>query len=130
MSDSMEVYQPPEQRRPWLVPSTPNDPEGSLSILQILEWPEMADVKEELADPRYASRSHGGRSTYALKCRGPLCRYAERFRGRKRNQKKAAQAGREYVEGPTRKYDRDDLLAAIIVWHRRDLALRKIDAAS
>ena len=92
-----------------------------LPIEEILKWPELADVREELADPRYANRRHGSRATYALKCHGPLCKYGERMNARKRRMKLAVRQGRLYEEGWTRKHDRDELLAAIIKWHAKKM---------
>jgi hypothetical protein len=99
---------------------------GEISIEQILELPELADVRKELSDPKYASRSHGSRATYALKCGGPLCKKAERDRARRRNETKARLEGRKYIPSDSRMYDRDDLLEDIIVWHKRNLAMRKL----
>lgn len=101
---------------------------GSVSVQEILALPEMADVVEELNDPKYASRRHGSRATYALKCHGPLCRKAERDRARLRNEAIAERAGRVYKEGTGRQYDRDALLEYITEWHRYDLAIRKLRA--
>ena len=57
-------------------------------------WPE--DVRAELEDPSFITRKHYSRATYALGCRGPLCRKAEKDRGRERNEVKAKDRGREY----------------------------------
>lgn len=43
-----------------------------------------ADVLDEIQDEEYINRTHGRRSTYAVGCHGPLCRKAERDRGRPR----------------------------------------------
>lgn len=40
------------------------------------------DVAEELSDPRFMFRKHNCRATYALGCRGPLCRMKERHKRR------------------------------------------------
>jgi hypothetical protein len=95
------------------------------SIQELLLWPEMADVKAELDNPKFATRRHGSRATSALGCDGPLCKKAERDRMRRRNQLKAQQAGREF-RPRTRKYDRDALLEAIYDWHIVDLAVRRV----
>lgn len=58
------------------------------------EWP--AEVQAELEDERFLTRKHYSRATYALGCHGPLCRKAETDRGRKRNQQRAEEDGREY----------------------------------
>lgn len=100
--------------------------ENGLSIEEILELPGMEDVKEELEDPRFASRTHGSRATYALKCHGPLCGKSERDRARRRNRSLAEKEGREYRASSSRKFDRDDLLTAITIWHKREVALRRV----
>lgn len=100
---------------------------NEISLLAVLEWPEMADVKNELADPNFASRRHGSRATYALGCRGPLCRKKERDRARIRNKTRAQAQHREYVESVNRKYDRDELLDALFIWHVQELALRRVE---
>lgn len=97
----------------------------NIKIEQILEWPEMADVKAELEDPRFGGRRHS-RATAALGCNGPLCRKAERDRSRNRNQQRAKEAGRAYRPSDSRLYDRDDLLQAIYTWHVLELAKRKL----
>ena len=93
----------------------------------ILTMNELTDVREELADPRFGGRSHGSRATYAKNCHGPLCSKVERDRGRLRNEARAERAGRNYRVSGQREYDRDDLLDAIIVWHKRQNALRKLE---
>ena len=103
------------------------NPEEGTPMTVILALPEMADVMKELADPRFSGRSHGSRATYALKCEGPLCKIAERLRGRRRNEAKAARLGIEYIPGDNRIYDRDDLLLAVIAWHKMDLYRRKLE---
>lgn len=101
---------------------------GSITINEILSLPEMADVVKELNDPKFASRRHHSRATYALGCHGPLCGKKERDRARSRNAKKAEEAGRNYREG-NRKYDRDALLEFVAEWHKFDLAIRKLKAS-
>lgn len=60
-------------------------------------WDELADdVKAELSDEQYSGRSHYSRATYAKGCRGPLCRLAEKERGRRRNAARAEAAERRY----------------------------------
>lgn len=87
-----------------------NDP----TIEEILEWPECEDIKAELNDPRYATRQHYSRATYAKGCDGPLCRKRERDRGRVRNER---DGGEGYRPSANRKYDRDALMDAIVAWH-------------
>jgi hypothetical protein len=103
--------------------------QDEISIEEILKWPEMEDIRAELDDPRFLTRSHGSRSTYALKCHGTLCKYAERVRGRKRTEQKAVNEGRR-VQLRGRMYDRDALIEAIIVWHKKEMALRRLEDAS
>ena len=97
------------------------------NIEEIIEWPELADVKTELEDPKYANRKHGSRATKAKGCSGPLCRRAERLRSRNRNASRAADAGRDYSPG-SRLYDRDALLDAVVEWHEADLNRRRKEA--
>ncbi len=90
---------------------------------------QLADVLEELNDPRYANRQHGSRATSALGCNGPLCKKAERDRSRRRNHARAARQGRMYKEGP-RMYDRDDLMDAIIRWHKLKMVERRMEGVA
>jgi hypothetical protein len=98
-----------------------------ISVEEILKWPEMDDVRQELEDPTYANRRHGSRATYALGCHGPLCRKKERMRGRNRNETTASRLGKDYEPSPRRIYDRDAVLDAISNWHAQELALRRIN---
>lgn len=100
---------------------------NGISVDELLEWPEMADVKQELNDARFGTRAHGSRATYAEGCHGPLCRTVEKHRARLRNQVRAFRAGREYEEGGKkgREYDRDDLLLALVEWHKLQLAVER-----
>ena len=97
----------------------------------MLDYPE--DVLEELNDPRFATRMHYSRSTYAMGCHGPLCRRAERDRERKRTEARALAAGREYIPNMTaREVERDALLNRIIGVHlmqHEEKRLRRRDAA-
>lgn len=96
-----------------------------------LEKPENVDIYNELTDNRFASRQHYSRATYAQGCRGPLCRKAERDRGRKRTEKKAEDAGREYQPNPEIRTDtREGLLNLIINWHLHhpDAVQRRMEA--
>lgn len=74
------------------------------------------DVYCELTDDDYSNRQHYSRATYAKGCHGPMCRLAETHRGRKRNEERAQEEGREYREG-YRANDRSEELAPIITWH-------------
>lgn len=98
---------------------------GEVRIEDILEWPELKDVREELMDPRFGGRQHYSRATAAKGCGGPLCRKAERDRSRERNKRRG---GENYQPSPHRIYDRDDLLEAIIKWHIEDLEKRRTEA--
>lgn len=76
------------------------------------------DIFVELTDEKFLSRQHYSRATYAHGCRGPLCKKAERDRGRKRSERRAEDKGREYAPNEDgRKTDRDGLLTFIIEWH-------------
>lgn len=98
-------------------------------ILSFFGGDSLSDVLKELMDPRYANRQHGSRATAAKHCLGPLCRKAERDRSRERNKRRAIASGRQYREG-AREYDRDDLMNAIIEWHKKDLAQRRLEDLS
>lgn len=83
-----------------------------------LEKPENADIFFELNDSDYLTRQHYSRATYALGCRGPMCRKAEKDRGRRRNEIRATRQGRKYIpKEEIRKTDRDALMDFIIHWH-------------
>ena len=83
-------------------------------------WSELPDdVREEITNERYKNRKHYSRSTYAEGCHGPLCRKAERDRGRKRNAKRANEAGRIYTPNhearvPT---EEEKKLQVILEWY-------------
>lgn len=96
------------------------------NITEILEWPELEDVKAELEDYRFLTRSHGTGGTAALGCHGPLCRKLERDKRRRRTERKAKREGRE-VELRDRIYDRDALLEAITTWHKMQIFLRRME---
>lgn len=74
------------------------------------------DVRAELEDEDYATRKHYSRATYALGCHGPLCRKAERDRGRDRNAKRANSEGREYKPNSDVRLD-DPELDEIVEWY-------------
>lgn len=84
------------------------------------------EVRDELEDERFTTRSHYSRATYALGCHGPLCRKAERDRGRKRNERRAEDDGREYAPNPGQRIE--DELDEIIRWHRPDLFAEEVKA--
>lgn len=74
------------------------------------------EVLAELEDPEYSTRSHYSRATYALGCNGPLCKRAERDRGRKRNEATAKAKGREYK--PNHKIrDAEDEIDLAVQWY-------------
>lgn len=98
---------------------------GELTIEEILEFPELKDVREELADPRFLTRTHGAKATSYKGCDGPLCRKKERDAQRELNRRVAEREGREY-RPYKRRYDRDELLDAITEWHKAQReAIRK-----
>lgn len=87
----------------------------------IVMWDEIPeDVKAELLNPKFSSRSHYSRSTYADGCHGPLCQKAERDRSRRRTEYRAARSGRKYTPAPRTPEDlaTDALLDRIIDWVR------------
>lgn len=75
-----------------------------------------ADVRAELEDAEYATRKHHSRATYALGCHGPLCRKAERDRGRGRTERRAKDSGREYIPNHDIRLD-DPELDGIVEWY-------------
>lgn len=82
------------------------------------------DVKFELEDKRYGDRTHGTRATYAEGCHGPLCRKAERDRGRKRHESRQMAAGKIVTPRPPGDAQaRDSLLDRITEAHRRERGL-------
>ena len=100
-----------------------------ISIEEILALPGMEDIIEELISTKFLTRQHGSRATAALGCNGPLCRKAERDRQRERNERRAFEAGREYVPRQ-RLWDRDELLDEVIIWHKRNLIAGRLEEES
>lgn len=99
-------------------------------------WDELPeDVAEELADPRFTSRTHGTRGTYARAsdggkgCRGPLCKKAERddaqakYARRRENEGKKAEPGKKDDQARAR----DELLTRIQLWHSGQRYLAKLN---
>jgi hypothetical protein len=90
------------------------------------------DVVIELLDVRFVNRTHASRATYAIGCHGPLCRKAERDRGRPRQRAAKEAEGRTVIPRdelhPSRV--RDDLLDKIILWHRHKRGLDPIESAT
>ena len=92
-------------------------------------WDEMPeDVRAELSDPRFISRKHYARATYALGCRGPLCQKAERDRGRVRNEERSVAKGNEYVPAMEFRVEDPPRIDEFIEWHIEDLAERRAAA--
>lgn len=84
-----------------------------------IEKNENADVLFELLDKAYDGRTHATRATYAKGCRGPLCRKAERDRGRERHAARQAEKGKDVTRLPaTEAQARDEFLNQVIAWHR------------
>lgn len=80
------------------------------------------DVREELEDPKFLTRKHYSRSTYALGCHGPFCRKAESDRGRDRNKVRASGKGRPYVPNKKiRKLEEDARLDPLIAEYLKSL---------
>lgn len=93
------------------------------------KWDSLPDeIRDELRDPEFGLRQHYSRATYALGCRGPLCRKAERDRGRNRNEMKAADAGREYSPNHEHRTQDPDEIEEIIEWHIEEIAERRLAA--
>lgn len=96
-----------------------------VEIEEIITWPELTEVRDELTDPRFLNYTHGGRSTYSKTgCRGPLCKRAQAVSIKKYTaERRERESGRKY-----KPYNRDEtpmaeLLDAIILWHREKRAL-------
>lgn len=87
------------------------------------ELPE--DIRAELEDPEFITRKHYSRATYALGCHGPLCRKAERDRGRLRNEERA---GEDYSPALGIRVPDPDNIDEIIEWHISDLNERRLNA--
>ncbi len=83
-------------------------------------WDEMTqDIRDELLDPAFASRTHGTRGTYAQGCHGPLCRESERIRGNSR-----------FESNPLPELEaRYALLASVTAWHREQRGLGVLAAS-
>lgn len=98
----------------------------NITVEEILTWPQMKDVVDELNDPRFGNRTHGRRGSG---CKGPLCKKAERDHQRRISELRAKAAGRTYTPRSSRIYDRDALLELIFEWHRKQVALRRAEAS-
>lgn len=84
----------------------------------ILEWPEFADAKEELNDPRFISLAHDI-STYHRGCRGPICKMANRNHIRNWTAKKMGEQGEEYRPPKYSKAARfDEIYETMKYWHK------------
>lgn len=95
-----------------------------------LEKPENADILDELKAEDYTDRTHGTRACYALGCRGPLCRMAERDRGRERYRERRRAGGASPVAAPpTPARERDAFLRAVMKWHRYERGLSILPGA-
>lgn len=81
-------------------------------------WDDLADdVLAELKDPDFIGRTHYKKATYAVGCRGPLCRKLERDEARADTEKAAREAGRDYTPRITPAQERDPELDTVIEWH-------------
>lgn len=86
-------------------------------------WHELPeDIREELEHPDYITRKHYSRATYALGCHGPLCRKAERDRGRARNEERG---GEDYSPALDIRVSDPENIDEIIAWHVNDLNERR-----
>src|SRR4051794_27918208 len=97
-------------------------------------WDEIPDdVRAELADEKFSTRTHGKRGTYAKGsvpgekgCRGPLCRKAERDEAEAKYARRRARDGKQARSGlkDDEARARDELLVRIQAWHegQRELA--------
>lgn len=99
-------------------------------------WDDLPDdVKLELLDPRFASRTHGKRGTYAKAndgkkgCRGPLCRKSERDDAEAKYIRRQANRGKKVIPGTKNEEARarDELLVRIQAWHEGERFLAKLN---
>jgi hypothetical protein len=99
-------------------------------------WDELPDdVRTELEDSRFASRTHGTRGTYAKAsdggkgCRGPLCKKAERDDAEKKYAQRQANRGKKVVPGSKNEdaRARDELLTKIQNWHSGQRYLTRLN---
>lgn len=91
-------------------------------------WADLpADIFAELKDAVYGTRQHYSRATYALGCRGPLCRKAERDRGRRRNEQRG---GEDYNPAMNLRIPEPENINEIIEWHLAEVESRKVIQAS
>lgn len=91
-----------------------------------LEKLENQDLFSELKDLRFITRTHGCRATYALGCRGPMCRKSERDNTRERWGKRQAAKGKKVKPvdpGPARA--RDEFIEKVINWHKWERTMAK-----
>lgn len=86
-----------------------------------------AEIGKELIDEKFLTRVHYSRATYAAGCHGPLCKKAERDRGRKRTEYRAEADGREYFPNhDIRVTEHDAYMNKVITWHIHELEGRRI----
>lgn len=99
-------------------------------------WDELPDdVRTELLDPRFTSRTHGNRGTYARAsdggkgCRGPLCKKAERDDAEAKYKRRRQAQGKPYAVGEKNPEARarDELLTRIQLWHAGQIYLSKLN---
>lgn len=78
-------------------------------------WDKLPDeVKTELLDSEFSTRTHGKKSTYAQGCRGPLCRLAEREANNERYRNRVGSV-KQYKSRRSLEYDK--FLVNIRDWH-------------
>lgn len=101
---------------------------------KLLDDPKLPDdVRTELSNEKYINRMHYSRATYAKGCHGPLCRLAERDRGRDRSVILAERAGREYEPNHEERarrangVDRDRELYSIVHRHRNEVEIKRLE---
>lgn len=73
-------------------------------------------IVDELCDETYPNRIHHSRATYALGCRGPLCRKSERDRGSRRFKERHPES-RSY--NPSTARQDDAMLEAFAQFNRK-----------
>lgn len=81
------------------------------------------EVQKELCDPRFSTRTHYTRKTYADGCRGPLCRLIESHRWRRRAGQRAREQGTTYTPAlQLEEIDREIALMKVVEWHQEEIA--------
>lgn len=76
------------------------------------------EIMDELLDPEYDTRTHGGTGTYAAGCKGPLCTKADRDASAAKYRRKVDREVKEYA--PRKSAHPEEWLAEVIAWHKEE----------